>query len=109
MAEDLTGKQEDFVHAVEEVGISISEDQANGDAIGGYYTPHNQDPRTATRSSAREAYYGTVATRMNLHLITGQHVTRILTDCTQDPVTVTGVEVRQNPMQSNGGVLTRHY
>lgn len=86
---------EDFVHAIQEVGISISEDQANGNAIGGFYTPHNQNPETATRSSAREAYYDTVSTRTNLHLITGQQVTRILTDCAQDQVRVTGVEVRR--------------
>jgi choline dehydrogenase-like flavoprotein len=87
---------EDFASAIEEVGISISPDQANGNAIGGFYIPHNQDPATATRSSAREAYYDTVETRGNLHLITGQQVTRILTDVTGDTVTVTGVEVRRH-------------
>lgn len=85
-----------FVDAIEEVGISISPDQANGNAIGGFYTPHNQDPETATRSSAREAYYDTVATRSNLHLITGQQVTRILSNGTGDSVCVTGVEVRRS-------------
>lgn len=85
-----------FVDAIEEIGISISPDQANGNAIGGFYTPHNQNPETATRSSAREAYYDTVATRSNLHLITGQQVTRILINVTGDSVCVAGVEVRKS-------------
>ncbi|KAH6645999.1 hypothetical protein BKA67DRAFT_540992 [Truncatella angustata] len=89
-----------FVDATKEVGISIAEDQANGNAIGGYYCPHNQNPETATRSSAREAYYDTVAGRSNLHLITGQQVTRIIIDTTQDTLVVTGVEYAANANSS---------
>ncbi|KAI1845043.1 hypothetical protein JX265_008372 [Neoarthrinium moseri] len=81
-----------FIDAVKEVGISISEDQANGNALGGFYCPHNQDPTTETRSSAREAYWNTVETRTNLHLITGQQVTRVLTSAKNNAVCVTGVE-----------------
>lgn len=91
----LTVAKENFVEAAREVGISISEDQANGNAIGGFYTPHNQNPETATRSSAREAYYDTVATRSNLHLIAGYQVTRILTNGQHGTPCVTAVEVRR--------------
>jgi choline dehydrogenase-like flavoprotein len=84
---------ENFVNAVKELGIGIAQDQANGSPIGGFYTPHNQDPTTVTRSSAREAYYNTVQTRTNLHLITGERVTRIATNKTGETVQVTGVEV----------------
>ncbi|KAF3015849.1 hypothetical protein E8E14_006513 [Neopestalotiopsis sp. 37M] len=97
----------DFASAIEEVGISISPDQANGNAIGGFYIPHNQDPATATRSSAREAYYDTVETRGNLHLITGQQVTRILTDVTGDTVTVTGVEFASGRNASRSSITVQ--
>ena len=69
-------------------------DAGNGDAFGGYFCPHNQDPATATRSSAREAYYETVKTRANLHLITGSQVTKLLTKTEDDVVSIWGVEVR---------------
>ncbi|ETS77726.1 hypothetical protein PFICI_09788 [Pestalotiopsis fici W106-1] len=97
----------DFASAIEEVGISISPDQANGNAIGGFYIPHNQDPSTATRSSAREAYYDTVETRGNLHLITGQQVTRILSDVTGDTVSVTGVEFASSRNASKSSVTVQ--
>ncbi|KAK9414750.1 hypothetical protein SUNI508_10868 [Seiridium unicorne] len=98
---------ENFVNAIEEIGISISEDQANGNAIGGYYTPHNQNPETATRSSAREAYYDTVSTRPNLHLIAGQQVTRILTNATQDTISAAGVEFASSAGASRSNVTVQ--
>ncbi|KAF7558168.1 hypothetical protein G7Z17_g105 [Cylindrodendrum hubeiense] len=81
-----------IVAAIKELNIGISNDQANGNAIGGYFCPHNQDPVSVTRSSAREAYYNKVTTRKNLHLITGRQVTRIITKKTSSAVKVTGVE-----------------
>ncbi|KAK6222010.1 hypothetical protein LQW54_001231 [Pestalotiopsis sp. IQ-011] len=96
-----------FADAIEEIGISISPDQANGNAIGGFYSPHNQDPETATRSSAKEAYYDTVATRSNLHLITGQQVTRILSNMTGDSVCVAGVEFASGRNASSSSVIVQ--
>lgn len=84
-----------MVAATKELGISISDDQANGDAIGGYYCPHNQDPITQSRSSAQEAYYETAKSRSNLELITGLRVTRLVTSAESGIVRVTGVEVSQ--------------
>lgn len=83
-----------MVGALKELNIPIAKDQANGNAIGGYFCPHNQDPESETRSSAREAYYNNFTNRQNLHLITGQQVTRIVTQKTSSAVKVTGVEVR---------------
>jgi hypothetical protein len=68
-------------------------DQASGDAIGGYFCPHNQDPTTQTRSSAREAYYETAKGRPNFEILTGYQVTRIITKKTAALTRVTGVEV----------------
>ncbi|KAH0443793.1 choline dehydrogenase [Colletotrichum camelliae] len=81
-----------MIDAVKELGITVAKDQANGSPIGGYFCPHNQDPTTNTRSSAREAYYDNFTTRKNLHLLTGQQVTKVLTTGSGDSVTATGVE-----------------
>lgn len=84
---------ENMVQATRELGIPISYDQASGDAVGGYYCPHNQDPVTQTRSSAREAYYETAKGRPNLEIVTGRRVTRVSTSAEPDCVRVAGVEV----------------
>ncbi|KAK6221729.1 GMC oxidoreductase [Colletotrichum tabaci] len=81
-----------MIDAVKELGITIAKDQANGSPIGGYFCPHNQDPKTATRSSAREAYYDGFTERPNLHLLTGRQVTRVVTTGMGDAVKATGVE-----------------
>ncbi|KAF1971220.1 alcohol oxidase [Bimuria novae-zelandiae CBS 107.79] len=80
-----------IVQATEELGIAIN-DQATGNALGGYYCPHNQDPETVTRSSAEEAYYESAKPRQNYHLLPGNLVTRIVTGNASDSVQVTGVE-----------------
>ncbi|KAJ4992912.1 gmc oxidoreductase [Stagonosporopsis vannaccii] len=79
------------VEATSSLSIPISNDQASGDAIGGYFCPHNMDPEEYRRSSADEAYYDTAATRENFHLIAGHQATRILTSA-RGPVRATGVE-----------------
>ncbi|KAF5020030.1 hypothetical protein F66182_7966 [Fusarium sp. NRRL 66182] len=81
-----------LVQATGELDIDIAVDQANGHAIGGYFTPHNQDPKTLTRSSAREAYYETASGRRNLQIITGEQVTRVITKKNGSSVRATGVE-----------------
>ncbi|KAJ0161869.1 Pyranose dehydrogenase 3 [Colletotrichum tanaceti] len=81
-----------MVDAVKELGIPIAKDQANGSPIGGYFCPHNQDPKTSTRSSAREAYYDGFTQRPNLHLLAGHQVTKVVTTGTGDAVKATGVE-----------------
>ncbi|KAK7698498.1 hypothetical protein SLS64_012490 [Diaporthe eres] len=87
-----------IIDATNELGITIPKDQASGLPIGGYFCPHNIDLTNVTRSSAREAYYNTVEARTNLHLVTGQHVTKLVTASNStgyggsSSVTVTGVE-----------------
>lgn len=80
-----------IVKATQELKIPIN-DQATGNAIGGYYCPHNQDPKTVTRSSAREAYYASAAQRKNFHLLPGNQVTRIVTSTVNGAVKVNAVE-----------------
>ncbi|OHF00487.1 GMC oxidoreductase [Colletotrichum orchidophilum] len=81
-----------MIEAVKELKITIPKDQANGSAIGAYFCPHNQDPITSTRSSAREAYYDNFTGRKNLHLLTGRQVTKVLTAGSGDFVKAIGVE-----------------
>ncbi|KAG8162402.1 hypothetical protein KVR01_008167 [Diaporthe batatas] len=89
-----------IIDATKELGIQIPKDQASGQPIGGYFCPHNIDLTKVTRSSAREAYYNTAETRTNLHIVTSQHVTKLITGAANTTggygaptgVTVTGVE-----------------
>lgn len=82
---------ENIVEATKALGVPVN-DQATGNAVGGYFCPHNQDPKDVSRSSAEEAYYESVVTRPNFHLITGQQVSRIVTDASNGTVKVTGLE-----------------
>lgn len=36
-----------MISAIKELNIHFSNDQASGDALGGYFCPHNQDPAAA--------------------------------------------------------------
>ena len=90
----LTSLLENLINATKEAGIYIPDDQASGNAFGGYFCPHNMNPVTVTRSSAKEAYYDTAVTRPNFHLIAENQVTRIITETSNGTVKVTGIEVR---------------
>ncbi|KAJ0117367.1 gmc oxidoreductase [Diaporthe amygdali] len=85
-----------IIDATNELGIRIPTDQASGLPIGGYFCPHNIDITNVTRSSAREAYYNSAESRTNLHIVTGQQVTKLVTGSNStgygSGVTVTGVE-----------------
>jgi choline dehydrogenase-like flavoprotein len=50
----------------------------SGEAVGVYWVPTALDPKSQTRSHARNAYYDNVASRKNLKLITGHRVNEIL-------------------------------
>ncbi|OAL07417.1 GMC oxidoreductase [Phaeosphaeriaceae sp. SRC1lsM3a] len=80
-----------LIRATKALGIPIN-DQATGNAIGGYFCPKNQDPVLVTRSSAREAYHASAVERQNYHLLTQNQVTRVITNSDNGTVQVTGVE-----------------
>lgn len=83
--------QENFVNAAKALGIPIN-DQATGKAFGGYFCPHNLDSKTATRSSAEEAYYASAQKRSNFHLLPSHQVMQILTKKVNGVPKVTGVK-----------------
>ncbi|KAF5715928.1 alcohol oxidase [Fusarium mundagurra] len=84
-----------LVKATGELDINVAFDQANGGAIGGYFCPHNLNPKTVVRSSAQD-YYSAVSQRKNLQLLPGNQVTRILTSKNGSYVKATGVEFAKN-------------
>ncbi|KAM0194954.1 hypothetical protein ACHAPC_000770 [Botrytis cinerea] len=75
--------------AAEDFGIEISDSPESGDAIGFCWVPQTLDPKTGFRSHSRVAYYDPIASRPNLHLITGHLVEKILFD---NNLTATGVK-----------------
>ncbi|KAH8148810.1 uncharacterized protein LAJ45_07153 [Morchella importuna] len=64
--------------AWKQLGIPYSRDGTNGNALGAFYFSNSVDPVTRTRSYARTAHYEPVKGRPNLHLLTGQTVTKLV-------------------------------
>lgn len=95
------------MEAFRELDIFITEDSGNGQTYGGYFCPHSQDPVTATRSSAREAYYETAENRTNYHLLPETHVTRLLTLVLPGHTHITGVEASGLSVVKPSRVITR--
>ncbi|KIM21071.1 GMC oxidoreductase [Serendipita vermifera MAFF 305830] len=77
-----------FQAAFKEFGTHVPYDGASGDALGAFWTPNSLDPTDMIRSYARIAHYDRIASRPNLHLLTGHSVTKVLFH----GVTATGVE-----------------
>ncbi|KAI4115607.1 MAG: hypothetical protein LQ338_007833 [Usnochroma carphineum] len=53
-------------------------DPNDGSSAGAAFVPTDLDPENQTRSDARRSYFDPYVSRPNFHVITGQHVTRIL-------------------------------
>ena len=60
------------------LGIPTLYDPNDGTSAGAALVPTDLDPKNQTRSDARRTYYDPYAHRPNMHVITGQHVTRLL-------------------------------
>ncbi|KAL3470875.1 hypothetical protein BJX99DRAFT_267177 [Aspergillus californicus] len=81
-----------FYSALTSLGVRIPNDPASGDAVGGYFSTHSQDPVTATRSDARRTYWKAASNRPGLSLITGRKVTRLISKQTTHGPRITGIE-----------------
>ena len=77
------------------LGLTTQFDPNDGTSAGPAFVPTDLDPNNQTRSDARRTYFDPCVSRSNFHVITGQHVTRILT------AGVGGNNVVNNP--TNGG------
>lgn len=53
-------------------------DPNDGSSAGAAFVPSDIDPVNQTRSDARRTYFDPYVSRPNFHVITGQHVTRVL-------------------------------
>lgn len=60
------------------LGIPTQFDPNDGTSAGPALVPTDLDPNNQTRSDARRAYFDPIVHRENFHVITGQHVTRVL-------------------------------
>jgi choline dehydrogenase len=67
-----------FFSALNQLGIPTAYDANNGEIAGASFLPLSADPVSATRSSARRAYYDSIASRSNLWISTGQYVTEVI-------------------------------
>ena len=64
--------------ALNELGVPTEFDPNDGTSAGAAFVPTDLDPRNQTRSDARRVYYDPYRNRKNFHVMTGQHVTRII-------------------------------
>lgn len=60
------------------LGIPTEFDPNDGTSAGAAFVPTDIDPTNQTRSDARRTYFDPIRQRKNFHVITGQHVTRLL-------------------------------
>lgn len=63
-----------------DLGIEVSKEGADGDAVGLFWIPTNADPKTETRSYAVTGYLDPALPRKNYHLLTGYKVREIVFD-----------------------------
>lgn len=61
-------------------GVPLPKEHASGNAVGAYWIPTSLQPKTQTRSDARNGYYDPVKSRSNLILATGKTVNEVLFD-----------------------------
>lgn len=64
------------------LGLPTQFDPNDGTSAGPAFVPTDLDPNNQTRSDARRTYFDPYVTRSNFHVITGQHVTRVLIEGT---------------------------
>ncbi|KAG8527402.1 uncharacterized protein KY384_007554 [Bacidia gigantensis] len=64
--------------AMNNLGIPTQFDPNDGTSAGPALVPTDLDPNNQTRSDARRTYFDPYVYRDNFHVITGQHVTRVL-------------------------------
>jgi hypothetical protein len=81
---------------MKQLGVRMVYDSLNGDANGALWNPISMDATTKTRSNARTAYWDSASNRSNLHLLTGQQVTKLITTSSYGGVSISGVEVSVN-------------
>lgn len=83
-----------YIHAVQNLGISINNSPDSGDNVGIYNSPRAVDSTSQTRSYAASAYYAPNASKSNFIVLTGAQATKIQFSSTKNrdgTYTATGV------------------
>ncbi|KAF8876172.1 hypothetical protein BD779DRAFT_1677921 [Infundibulicybe gibba] len=83
---------EPFMETLDILGIPPNLDPQNGYNVGRYVAPTTVDPNTVTRSYSVTAYFEPNKDRPNLHVLTGAHVTKVLTSSQSGTVVATAVQ-----------------
>ncbi|KAK1598233.1 GMC oxidoreductase [Colletotrichum navitas] len=99
------------LNGLSELGLPLTADLNTGDATGGTIVPSSMSPTNQTRSDARIGYYDTAASRSNLHVLTGQTVTRLILGLPNSQGTgggrrIVGVDFSSESMGINRTVTT---
>ncbi|TKX19801.1 dehydrogenase-like protein 5 [Elsinoe australis] len=92
-----------YILAHRELGAKTPVDGASGDNTGVYAITHCQNPKDASRDSARTAYHDKSAGRSNYKLMTGTMVTKL----TSNKNTITGVEIATGPSAPRTTILAK--
>lgn len=81
-----------LLSGMEEMGLSIISEPNDGTCIGAMINPSSMSVQNQSRSDGRTAYFDPVIDRSNLHIATGQTVTRILLETVDQLQRAVGVE-----------------
>lgn len=81
------------MEAMDSLGVRRPLDQSCGDTLGAYLTTQSIHPVNRSRSYPRVAHYDPAVDRANLHVLTEQLATRLVTEEFDGIVKITGVEV----------------
>lgn len=79
--------------AMDTLGVRRPLDQSCGDTLGAYLSTNSIHPVNRSRSYPRVAIYDPEVDRANLHVLTENQATRLITEEVDGIVKVTGVEV----------------
>lgn len=79
--------------AMDTLGVRRPLDQSCGDTLGAYLSTNSIHPVNRSRSYPRVAIYDPAVDRANLHVLTENQATRLITEEVDGIVKVTGVEV----------------
>ncbi|KAG8158571.1 hypothetical protein KVR01_011693 [Diaporthe batatas] len=91
-AEWVYPQHNEFMDAMDSLGVRRPLDQSCGDTLGAYFTTHSIHPVNRSRSYPRVAHFDPTVDRANLHVLIEHQATRIVTHKVDGIVKVTGVE-----------------
>ncbi|KAF8876180.1 GMC oxidoreductase [Infundibulicybe gibba] len=83
-----------FMEALGVLDVPPNLDPQNGHNVGRYVASAAIDPKSVTRSYPVSAYFEPNKDRPNLHILTGAHVTKVLTSPQSGTVVATAVQFR---------------